>query len=74
MGTSTDAVQREYLCATSIPTKVESGYKTSTQDPRSSCAPKVIIGKAFEQGFYWPTIVADAKNIMHSYKGCQFYA
>jgi hypothetical protein len=34
----------------------------------------VIIGKAFEQGFYWPTIVADAKNIMHSYKGCQFYA
>jgi hypothetical protein len=36
--------------------------------------PRTLVGKAFRQGFYWPTAVADSKDIMHSCEGCQFYA
>jgi transposase InsO family protein len=36
--------------------------------------PHTLVGNAFRQGFYWPTAVADASEIMHTYKGCQFYA
>jgi hypothetical protein len=32
------------------------------------------VGKAFRQGFYWPTAVADATRIVRSCRGCQFYA
>jgi hypothetical protein len=37
-------------------------------------APRVLVGNAFRQGFYWPTAVADATRIVRSYQGCQFYA
>jgi hypothetical protein len=36
--------------------------------------PRTLVGKAFQQGFYWPTAVADSKNIVRRCKGCQFYA
>jgi transposase InsO family protein len=29
---------------------------------------------AFRQGFYWPTVVADATRIVRTCQGCQFYA
>jgi hypothetical protein len=32
-----------------------------------------LVGKAFRQGFYWPIIVANAEQIVHTYEGCQFY-
>jgi transposase InsO family protein len=32
------------------------------------------VGNAFRQGFYWPTAVADASEIMRTCEGCQFYA
>jgi transposase InsO family protein len=32
------------------------------------------VGNAFHQGFYWPTAVADASEIVHTCEGCQFYA
>jgi hypothetical protein len=32
------------------------------------------VGNAFHQGFYWPTVVADASEIVHTCEGCQFYA
>jgi hypothetical protein len=35
---------------------------------------KTLVGKAFRQGFYWPTIVADSKDIVRRCEGCQFYA
>jgi hypothetical protein len=38
---------------------------------RSSTA---AAGNAFRQGFYWPTVVADATRIVHTCEGCQFYA
>jgi transposase InsO family protein len=28
-------------------------------------APRTLVGKAFRQGFYWPTAVADASEIVH---------
>jgi transposase InsO family protein len=32
------------------------------------------VGNAFLQGFYWPTAVADASEIVRTCEGCQFYA
>jgi transposase InsO family protein len=32
------------------------------------------MGNAFRQGFYWPTVVANATRIVRSCQGCQFYA
>ena len=37
-------------------------------------APRALVGNAFRQGFYWPTAVADAMQIVRTYEGCQFYA
>jgi hypothetical protein len=37
-------------------------------------APRALVGNAFRQGFYWSTAVADATRIVHSCRGCQFYA
>jgi hypothetical protein len=37
-------------------------------------APRTLVGNAFRQGFYWPTAVADASEIMRTCEGCQFYA
>jgi transposase InsO family protein len=32
------------------------------------------VGNAFRQGFYWPTAVADASEIVRTWEVCQFYA
>jgi ribonuclease HI/transposase InsO family protein len=37
-------------------------------------APRTLVGNAFRQGFYWPTAVADASDIVRTCEGCQFYA
>jgi hypothetical protein len=37
-------------------------------------APHTLVGNAFRQGFYWPTAVADANEIVRTCEGCQFYA
>jgi hypothetical protein len=31
------------------------------------------VGNAFHHGFYWPTAVADASEIVRTYEGCNFY-
>jgi hypothetical protein len=36
--------------------------------------PRTLVGNAFRQGFYWPTAVADATEIVRTCAGCQFYA
>jgi hypothetical protein len=36
--------------------------------------PRALVGNAFRQGFYWPTVVADATRIVCTCQGCQFYA
>jgi transposase InsO family protein len=37
-------------------------------------APRTLVGNVFRQGFYWPTAVADASEIVRTCEGCQFYA
>jgi transposase InsO family protein len=37
-------------------------------------APRTLVGNAFRQGFYWPTAVADASEIVRTCEGCRFYA
>ena len=36
--------------------------------------PRTLVKNAFQQGFYWPMAVADAEQVVRSYKGCQYYA
>ena len=33
-------------------------------------APRTLVENTFRQGFYWPTAVADAEQIVHTYEGC----
>jgi len=35
---------------------------------------RTLVGNAFRQGFYWPTAIADAIELVRSFHGCQFYA
>ena len=37
-------------------------------------APRSLVGKAFRQGFYWPTALRNAEDIVRACKGCKFYA
>jgi hypothetical protein len=33
-----------------------------------------LVGKAYRQGFFWPTAVFDADSLVRRYEGCQFFA
>ena len=33
-----------------------------------------LVGNVFRQGFYWPTAVADATDVVRTCEGCQFYS
>jgi hypothetical protein len=33
-----------------------------------------LVGKAYRSGFYWPTAITDAKDLVKRCKGCQFFA
>jgi hypothetical protein len=35
---------------------------------------KTLVKNAFRQGCYWPTAMANAKKIVRTYEGCQYYA
>ena len=35
---------------------------------------RTLIGKAFRHGFYWPTTLQDAAELVKSYKACQFHS
>jgi hypothetical protein len=37
-------------------------------------APQSLVGKAFCQGFYWPSATSDVEEFVCMCKGCQFYA
>jgi hypothetical protein len=55
-----------------IPT--EQGKMLLDDIQRGSCGhhvgPRTLVGKDFRQGFYWPTVVADAELIVRTCKGC----
>jgi hypothetical protein len=33
-----------------------------------------FLGKAYRQGFFWPTTVSDADSLVSQCEGCQFFA
>jgi hypothetical protein len=33
-----------------------------------------LVGKAYRSGFYWPTTLVDAQDLVRWCKGCQFFA
>jgi hypothetical protein len=37
-------------------------------------AARTIVGKAYRQGFFWPTVVSDAEKVVRTCEGCQFFA
>jgi hypothetical protein len=41
---------------------------------RAHSASRILVGKAFRQGFYWPTALQDAQDWVRRCKACQFYA
>ena len=37
-------------------------------------APRSLVEKTFRQGFYWPTALRDAEEVIRRCEGCRFYA
>jgi hypothetical protein len=37
-------------------------------------ASRTLVGKAFRSGFYWPTALKDAEELIKKCKGCQIFA
>ena len=35
---------------------------------------RTLVGKAFRSGFYWPTVLNDATELVCSCEACQFHA
>jgi hypothetical protein len=33
-----------------------------------------LVGKAFQAGFYWPSVITDAEKLVRHCEGCQFFA
>jgi ribonuclease HI len=40
----------------------------------SHLASRTLVDKAFQHGFYWPTALQDAAEMVKSYEACQFHA
>jgi hypothetical protein len=36
-------------------------------------ASKILVGKAYRAGFYWPTAVSDAKDLVCRCPNCEFF-
>lgn len=57
---------------------IERGKELQDDVHRGVCGhhatPKSLVGSAFRQGFYWPTAVADATELVRTCEGCQFFA
>jgi hypothetical protein len=41
---------------------------------RSHSSSLTLVGKAFRHGFYWPTALQDAAEMVKSCEACQFHA
>jgi hypothetical protein len=55
----------------------EEGYKLLTQVHRGECgnhaSSRTLVSKAFWHGFYWPTTLQDAIELVKTYRACQFH-
>jgi hypothetical protein len=56
----------------------EEGRELLTEIHRGECgshsASRTLVGKAFWHGFYWPTSLQDATEMVKSCEACQFHA
>ena len=56
----------------------DDGVKLLSEIHSGSCgnhaALRTLVGKAFRAGFYWPTTISDAENLVQRCEGCQFFA
>jgi hypothetical protein len=56
---------------------LEEGRLLLVEVHRGTCgphaAPRSLIGKAFKQGFYWPTAMTDTEQVVWTCEGCQYY-
>ena len=54
------------------------GMKLLLEIHSGSCGNHValrnLVGKAFRAGFYWPTAISDAEDLVRCCEGCQFFA
>jgi hypothetical protein len=41
---------------------------------RNHASSRTLVGKAFRHGFYWPTALQDAVELVRSCRACQFHA
>ena len=56
----------------------EEGVKLLLKIHSGSCsnhvASRTLVDKAFRAGFYWPTTISDAEDLVRRCEGCQFFA
>jgi hypothetical protein len=56
----------------------EEGHALLTEIHGGQCgshsSSRTLVGKAFRHGFYWPTALQDAAELVKSCKACQFHA
>jgi hypothetical protein len=56
----------------------EEGHELLTEIHGGECgshsSSRTLVGKAFRHGFYWPTTLQDAAEMVKSCKACQFHA
>jgi hypothetical protein len=55
----------------------EEGYELLTEVHGGECgnhaSSRTLVGKAFQHGFYWPTVLLDAVEPVKNCKACQFH-
>jgi hypothetical protein len=56
----------------------EEGHELLTEIHGGECgshsSSRMLVGKVFRHGFYWPTALQDAADMVKSCKACQFHA
>ena len=56
----------------------DDGVKLLSEIHSGSCgnhaASRTLVGEAFRAGFYWPTAISDAEDLVRRCEGCQFFA
>jgi ribonuclease HI len=56
----------------------EEGHELLTEIHRRECgshsSSRTLVGKAFRHGFYWPTALQDAAELVKSCEACQYHA
>ena len=54
---------------------VDTGYRLLKDIHQGECghqaSSRAIVAKAFRHGFYWPTALEDAEQLVHACNGCQ---